>query len=126
MKKLSSIFCAMAIALACVLLVGCGAKGDAPKDMTGNAYVGTWKAVHADFVGQEMPVDEAMGGELILTLNADGTVTLAGADDVSEGTWTESNGVIKTKGNDLNIELKDQDGRLATDVIGVHIEFERQ
>lgn len=127
MKKLGSILCALVLAFCCVLLVGCGAKGNAsPKDMTGNAYVGTWKAVHAEAFGQEMPVDEAMGGELILVLNADGTASLTGADSVSEGTWTESNGTVKTSGSDFNLELKDKDGLLETSVIGVHIQFEKQ
>ena len=126
MKKLNSIICCLVLAVACVLLVGCGSKSSKPTDMSNSAYVGTYKAVHADFLGEEVSVEEAVGSEMILALNADGTASLSAGTDVSNGTWSEVSGGVKVQGDDLNLKLDDKGGTLETSVIGMTIQFELQ
>lgn len=54
MKRLNTIICCLVLTVACVLLVGCGSKASKPQDMSSSAYVGTYKAMRAEFLGQEL------------------------------------------------------------------------
>ena len=127
MKRLNSIICYLALAVACVLLMGCGSKASKPQDMSGSAYVGTYKAMRAEFLGQEASIEEVLEGkELILQLNADGTGTLTTGEDVSTGTWSEVSGGIKLQGDGFNMKIDDKGDFLETTVLGVTIQLEKQ
>lgn len=126
-KKLISIISCMFLALACVILVGCGKGGNPqPTDMSGSAYVGTWKADHATLAGEAVSLEEIVDGEMILELNADGTAKLSSAPDVSEGVWSETSKGVKIKGEDIDMEFENKDGGLEANVLGVHILFVKQ
>ena len=60
-----------------------------------------------------------------MTINGDGTGTLAGGEDSSEFTWQPTDGGFKTKG-DVKTTFKDDGDKIKTKVIGVELIFEKQ
>lgn len=127
-KRLIAIMCCVALALSCVAIAGCGGSGGGSDvDLSDSAYVGTWKATKATFQGEEVAAEEVFtSGDLILLLNADGTAELSEGTDKSTGNWSEADGGVKVKGDDINMTFKDTDGVLEGEVIGMHIFFEKQ
>lgn len=126
-KKVISIISCMFLALACVILVGCGKKDiPQPTDMSSSAYVGTWKADHASLGDEVVSLEEIVDGEMILELKADGTATLSSSPDVSEGVWSETSKGVKVKGEEIDMEFENKDGDLEANVLGVHIVFVMQ
>ena len=135
MKKAFVVLCVMLMTVSCVFC-GCGKKKDEGGSNTAtqstvasvaeSQYVGTWKAVKAELMGKEADLKEALGDDLTLTLNADGTCSLISADDESTGKWSETSDGVKLDGKDLNTTLKSENGQLAIDLFGFHIYFEKQ
>ena len=79
------------LALACLVLVGCGGAEGGVDDKAG--FVGTWKLTGLVENGEAMSADdlktlEDLGLSVTLDLKEDGTGTLSLFDDPTEGTWT--------------------------------------
>ena len=127
MKKVFVILCVMLMTVSCVFC-GCGKKkeddGGTPAAQSAQStaasvaesrYVGTWTAVKAELMGKEADLKEALGDELTLELNADGT-----------GNWSETSDGVKLTGTDMNMTLKNENGQLAMDLLGFRVYFEKQ
>ena len=135
MKKAFVVLCVMLMTVSCVFC-GCGKKKDEGGSTTAaqstaasvaeSQYAGTWKAVRAELMGKEADIKEALGDDLILTLNADGTCSLISAEEESTGKWSETSDGVKLTGDDMNMTLKSENGQLAIDLFGFHIYFEKQ
>lgn len=125
MKKTLTILCALIITISCIALAGCG-KGGNGTDASDSPYLGTWKAVTAEALGQEVPIAEVLDYDLTLTLNADGSAQLEADGEVANGKWSESGTEVKVSGSDMNMTLKDEGGKLSTSIVGVTIYFEKQ
>ena len=115
------------LVLACAVLSGCENGGSAviPED---SPYIGTWEAVRADFKGEEMPIEEAVGDVFIFTLNADGTaqITSDGADQ--PGTWkiTGTGININVNGAKSDTKYTAKDDTLVLGMFGVNIYFTKK
>ena len=135
MKKVFVILCVMLMTVSCVFC-GCGKKkeddGGTPAAQSTAAsvaesqYVGTWTAVKAELMGKEADLKEALGDELTLELNADGTASLKSSEEESTGNWSETSDGVKLTGTDMNMTLKNENGQLAMDLLGFHVYFEKQ
>lgn len=125
-KRVFALVCGLAVAVACVLLVGCGGNGNTT-DLSESKYVGTWSGQKATFQDTEVTVEEVLHGPFDMVLNADGTATVTmGEEESMTATWSETGSGIKIKGDDINLEFKDKDGVLETSVIGMHFYLEKQ
>lgn len=101
------------VALACcfalcatLALAACGGGGDAAKD-----YVGTWTMEEMTVEGETMSGADlsALGMEVVLTLNQDGTASMDMLGEATTGTWKATNA------NDFSITLDEmgtQSGKL--------------
>ena len=139
MKKVFVILCVMLMTVSCVFC-GCGKKKDENGSNTEtqtaqqstaagvaeSQYVGTWTAVKAELMGKEADLKEALGDELTLELNADGTASLKSSEEESTGNWSETSEGVKLTGTDMNMTLKNENGQLAIDLFGFHIYFDKQ
>ena len=138
MKKVFVILCVMLMTVSCVFC-GCGKKkeddGGPPAAQSSqntaasvaeSQYVGTWTAVKAELMGKEADLKEALGDELTLELNADGTASLKSSEEESTGNWSETSDGVKLTGTDMNMTLKNENGQLAMDLLGFHVYFEKQ
>ena len=138
MKKVFVILCVMLMTVSCVFC-GCGKKkeddGGTPAAQSSqntaasvaeSRYVGTWTAVKAELMGKEADLKEALGDELTLELNADGTASLKSSEHESTGNWSETSEGVKLTGTDMNMTLKNENGQLAMDLLGFHVYFEKQ
>ena len=76
MKKLLSLIIAALMLFSVLALTSCG--GGSTEDLSDSKYVGTWKATSLEVMDESGEIE----GDIILTLNGDGTGTLTGADDV--------------------------------------------
>ncbi len=127
MKKALAIFCCAAIAVFCMLLASCGGSS---ADLSNSEYVGTWVAQTIDAFGQEETtedVSEALNTTMTITLNGDGTLVADfGEDEPLTGTWTETSDGFKTKGDDIKLTFKDEEGGVSTSIVGAHIHFVKQ
>ena len=124
MKKLLNMLCSALLVMACVVMLGCSSE---KKDVSNSKYVGTWKAVSAEVMGQKMTIEEVLEDkEAILVLNNDGTGTLEASEDVSKFTWVETSEGPKASG-DVNITFKEnEDGQLVGDLMFAKLFFEKQ
>ena len=142
MKKTFIIICIMLITVSSVF-AGCGKKKDennetnsatenvntqnAAASLADSQYVGTWKAVRAEFGGKEVKVEEVMENGFNVTFNADGTASVTSDDgDESAGNWTETSEGVSIKGNEMDMTFKNADGSLVFELFGAHIYFEKQ
>ena len=124
MKKFISILCVMALAVSLLAMAGCGSK-EIPAD---SPYIGTWKAVRAELMGEETDVQEALeGGEWIITLKADGTVEQTSQDESSTGVWQITKKGIKVKFEDSKGSMKFnyENGQLTTKLVATFY-FDKQ
>ena len=118
MKKVRLFTLITILALSMFALSAC--SGGSNQDLSDSKYVGTWKAVAMEIAGESVEPD----GDWILTVNGDGTGTLA-AEDTSNFTWQPAKDGFKTKG-DVKATFKEDGDRLTTKVIGVSLVFEKQ
>ena len=105
-------------------LAACGGGGSSD-DVSGSKYVGTWKADTASFAGESESFDDM----IVLTLNDDGTGTMTGlneegGEEVSDFTWTLTDGGFKTSG-DVKLKFKDDGDGIVANIIGVDLHFTR-
>ena len=103
----------------------CGGGGS--EDLSDSKYVGTWVASSMSFAGEQGDIE---GGEFKLTLNGDGTGTLIsteadGTEEVSNITWSLTDGGFKTKGDSKMNFTDDGDGIVAK-LMGVELHFVRE
>ena len=64
-KRIFALVCGLAVAITCVLLVGCGGSDSGGnKDLSGSKYVGTWSGQKASFQDTEVTVEEVLHGLL--------------------------------------------------------------
>ena len=138
MKKVFVILCVMLMTVSCVSC-GCGKQkeddGGTPAAQSAqntaasvaeSQYVGTWTAVKAELMGKEADLKEALGDELTLELNADGTASLKSSEEESTGNWSETSEGVKLTGTDMNMTLKNENGQLAIDLLGFRVYFDKQ
>lgn len=122
-KRILALGCTLVLAL-CVLLVGC--SSDKNTDLSQSEYLGTWSADTVVVIDEEVTVQEVLGGDFILILNADGTADLTMGEEHVLCNWNETSKGVKVKGDDVNIEFVSKDGGLEVDIIGVKFHLERQ
>ena len=121
MKKKLAILLSLAMVIT-FALAACGGGGSS-EDLSDSKYVGTWKADSASFAGESDKLDDV----ITLTLNGDGTGTLAGVnedgtDDVSDITWSPTSDGFKTQG-DAKMTFKDDGDAIVSTVLGVKLRF---
>ena len=122
MKKRLAILLSLAMVLT-FALAACSGGGGGNEDLSDSKYVGTWKVDSASFAGESDTVDD----DITLTLNGDGTGTLAGVDedgtdDVSTITWSPTSDGFKTQG-DAKMTFKDDGDAIVSTVLGVKLRF---
>lgn len=122
MKKKLAILLSLAMVMT-FALAACGSGGGSSEDLSDSKYVGTWKADSASFAGESDKLDDV----ITLTLNGDGTGTLAGVnedgtDDVSDITWSPTSDGFKTQG-DAKMTFKDDGDAIVSTVLGVKLCF---
>ena len=121
MKKLLSLIIAALMVLSALALTSCG--GGSTEDLSDSKYVGTWKATSLEVMDESGEIE----GDIILTLNGDGTGTLTGADEeeeTSELTWSLTNDGFKTKGG-AKMTFTDDGDNIKTNFFGVEMFFVR-
>ena len=124
MKKIFSILMVMAVAVSILALAGCGGSKEIPAD---SVYIGTWKAVRAELLGEEATLDEVLEGEWIITLKADGTLEQNSESETSTGVWSiTGNGIrVKIDGAKSAMKFTYKDNALSTKVAATFY-FEKQ
>ncbi len=123
-KRIIALFASLAVA--CLVLVGCGGGGADPKA----AFTGTWKLSGMTQNGQEASSDdiallESMGMEISVTLNEDGTGTLNYLGESTSGKWEASSataGTFTVEGQPT-ITLSIKDNVLSMDQEGSTLKF---
>ena len=120
MKKYLSLSLVALLLMSALVLTACGGGGS-KADYSDSKYVGTWKAAGLAFGDESEELDD----EYIMTLNADGTGTLAGGEDSSDFNWEPSDGGFKTSGS-LKVDFVDDGDKIKTDIFGMELVFERQ
>lgn len=114
-----------ALVVSLFALVGCGGKKEIPAD---SIYIGTWKAVRAEIMGEEASLeDELEGGDWIFTLKADGTVEQTYEGKTETGVWsiTEDGVKVKIEGSKKSLKFTYEDNQLVTKIIA-NLYFEKQ
>ena len=115
MKKtgiIALLCCAFAL---CLVLAGCGSPSDGSDEATGkDAFSGTWILTSMSQDGAEASSDDistlaALGMEVKLTLNEDGSAQMDMIDDHMSGTWeftssTEGAATLDGQAVELRIE----------------------
>ena len=125
MKKMKRMAAAIALLLiATVFLGACGSK----EKYADSKYLGDWAGTTASYLGVEVDVPTIIGGDFILTLNADGSCIVDVAGEENSGYWDETEtGVEISDDSDETLDLEAQeDGTLALDYSGVSLIFEQQ
>ena len=107
--------------LSAFALAGCGGSGGGG-DVSNSKYVGTWKA---DSMSIKDVASESVEEDWVLELKADGTGTLTADEEVSNFTWSLTDGGFSTKG-DLKVKFKDDGDNIKTNIIGVDLSFKKQ
>ncbi len=115
---------AILLSVAMVLTFALAACGGGNEDLSDSKYLGSWTADSMSFAGEEGDLD---GNVWILALNDDGTGTFTGieadgTEDVSDFTWSQTNGGFKTKG-DVNLDFKEDGDDIVTKFMGVELRF---
>ena len=125
MKKTLLLF--VLLLLACVVLSGCsnGGTAEIPED---SPYIGTWEAVSADFKGEEMPLEEAVGDAFIITLNADATARIISDGEDQPGTWKITGDGISVRVGNARSDSKytAKGDKLILTLFGVNICFAKK
>ena len=121
MKKRISILVAVMMILSMLALASCGSSSQKPADYSDSKYVGVWKCSGLSLGDEKGELED----EWLLTVNKDGTGTLASANDSSSFNWSPANGGFKTTG-DVKTTFKDAGDNIETKIIGVTLSFEKQ
>lgn len=100
-------------------LAACGSGGEGG-DVAKSKYVGVWKTDEVIILDES----ESLVGEVTLTLNPDGTGTMADDNETSEFTWELTADGFKTKG-DVNLDFSDDGNDIKAKVLGVELIFSR-
>ena len=118
MKKILAIVLCVILTGACLAcLSACGKQ-----DLSQSTYLGTWKATGAKFKGEDVDIKEALtSGDLIITLNGDGTAVIDDADGISNAEWKETGSGIKLKGGSYNTKLTWTGDSFDMSIIGFHL-----
>ena len=119
MKKIMVLTLITAMAVSMFLLVSCG--GASEEDLSDSKYVGTWKISKLSLADESEDFDE----EWTLEINGDGTGKSVSEDETVEFTWKPTDDGFKTKG-DLKMTFKDDGDKIAGDMFGVKLIFEKQ
>ena len=119
MKKKLAILLSLAMVLT-FALAACGGGGG---DVADSRYVGTWVTEELSFAGES----EALENDFTLELKADGTGTFSGVDEdgveeVSNITWSLTDGGFKTQG-DAKMKFKDDGDAIVTKILGAELRF---
>lgn len=120
MRRITAVICAVILAMACLVMTGCGGAKYAD-----SKYVGKWVGTSAVYSGFEMGVEEILGGEFTFTLDENGKVTMKVVDKEETGKWEETEDGIKFDG-DEEMAFKYDDDKLSVDYSGVTIYFEKE
>ena len=118
MKRVFSIIAIVTLMLSALALTACQSG---PKDYSDSKYVGIWK-FDSIAMGDESGTFE---DEYLMTLNADGTGTLASAEETSSFTWEPTSDGFKTKG-DVKLTFKDDGDKIVTKMLGADLIFVRE
>ena len=123
MKKRLALLLSLAMILTFALAACGGGGSSSSEDLTDSKYVGTWTTKELSFAGETGELND----EFTLTLNADGTGTLSGADEdgneeVSNITWSLTSDGFKTQG-DAKMTFKDDGDAIVTKILGAEMRF---
>lgn len=122
MKRLTFIAVASIMILSAFVFVACGDSGSSESaDLSDSKYVGTWKAISMSIGDESDPPDS----DWILTINGDGTGSLASEEESGDFTWEPIDGGFQTTG-DTKMKFKDDGDHIVAKVIGVKLTFEKQ
>ncbi|MGN0793238.1 MAG: leucine-rich repeat protein [Aristaeellaceae bacterium] len=92
-----------------------------PVGAEGEPFLGVWNAQSMDISGEILPL-AAMGVEMRLTLNADGTAELYDGEEAHVAVWTVAEGIAMVDGTAAALT---EDGTLRMEEDGVAILFRR-
>jgi len=124
MKKLkqmiSSTICAVVTGI--LILTGCGSS-DKYQD---SSYVGTWNAQSASYMGMEFEVEEILGGEFFIRLEANGNATANIVGNSEEGSWEPTENGILVKDSTDELEFIYDNDNLILDYDNVTIVFSKE
>ena len=109
-KKIIAMFAVLAVA--CLVLVGCGGAGSDPKA----AWVGTRKLSGMVENGEEMSADdlkalESLGLEVTMTLSEDGKASLSLFGEAMDGTWeakSATEGTFTAQGSSAPMKIENE------------------
>lgn len=130
MKKRIIIVASFIIVLSFALLTGCGGSGGSTdsagdQDLTGSKYLGSWKAASVAAGDKTGVVDT---GDIIVTLNDDGTGELYTKNEDGEETlpvtWSETEKGFKLA-DGADLEFTDDGDNVKASFFGVDIIFEK-
>lgn len=126
MKKKLAILLSLAMVLTFALAACGGGSDSGDQDLSDSKYVGTWISESASFAGESADMDQPFK----LTLNGDGTGTLAGTDEegneeVSSLTWSLTDDGFKTEG-EAKMKFKDDGDAIVTKLLGVELRLVRE
>ena len=133
MKKLGITSLVVCVFALCLALAGCGggaASGGDAADAKA-AFAGTWDLVEMTQNGQQTDSDnieklKALGLEVYLNLNEDGTSELVLFADSSEGTWEASSATVATLSlQGESVEMKLEGGKLRMEQEGSSLTFQK-
>ena len=119
MKRMLSIGIVVVMILSTLALTACG--GGKGGNVAESRYVGTWKALSMS-LGE---TSENLDNDWTLTLNADGTGTLASAEEATDFTWELTDKGFKTQGG-MKMTFTDDGDNIKSKIIGVDLTFEKQ
>ena len=128
MKKRNLLAVISIITVLSLVLAGCGgSKGTAPsKD---SKYIGTWEPTGAEFKGESIAIEEVFEDEkdvFTIELRGDGTAIVTDAEGDTTSTWTETKEGFNVKGADIDLKLKEKDGKAILEIFGFQLIFEKQ
>ena len=115
----------------CLALVGCGGGGGNSAEANKAAFTGTWNLVEMNQDGQVTGSDDletlkALGLEVYVNLNEDGTAALVLFGEAMEGTWEATSataGSITLEGQQVSMTI--EDSKLKFEQEGASLTFEK-
>lgn len=103
-KTVNKLVVALMVMTLAVGLMACSSQKD-------SKYVGEWKVVTGTSQGIEINLD-SIGLSMIMSLKADGSVSLTTAGQTGTGTWKETDNGIELMSDGETIAVTDVDGKL--------------